>query len=157
MCENKDLRKSAEYNILSILYGNTDLDTVRWKLFNRCSVFNFGITDEQKNNISLDLLDMLKDYKPTQAQIERLEQETKLDTQISSMRIEVAYWRKYHKLNDYILDTYGGGNCEDTVFSLDNIMDILQFVKDDGKDIDQLEEILADWNPESIYVYHPWW
>ena len=157
MCENKDLRKKAERDVKSILYGNTDLTTTRWNLFNNCSVFNFGLNDEQKNSISLDLLDMLKNYKTTQKQLDRLKQEAKLDGQIHRMRIEVAYWRKYHDLNDYILKTYGGDNCEETVLYKKDMNDILQFVKNDGKNTDQLEEILSDWNTESTYVYCPWW
>ena len=85
----------------------------------------------------------------------------KLVNQVDSMETEQAYWRKYHDLNYYILDELttpvDDGNCEDIPLTHEDILAIQQFIRSDGEDSTQVDDILADWDESATYVYHPWW
>lgn len=153
-----------EYNITritqsaaSIIYGNNDPDQVKWDLFNNCSVFNFDYEDSYQLEVANNLISMLSDYKLSPEQLARLSKEEELQNMIDSSQTEVAYWRKHYDLNDFILETFGGGNCEDTPLTLDDMYRILEFQEESEFDTSKLTAIIDAWDNSATYVYHPWW
>lgn len=149
--------KSTEYKAKSILYGNTDFKMVQWNLFNNCSRFNYDVSEENKIEITKDFLQRLDKHTMSKEQSDRLELEKDLDKKLDDAQEEMAYWRKYHELNAFILDSFGGDNCEYTTLTIENIKEIKQFIRDDGWDTSQIDSILDSWDDTAVYSYYPWW
>ena len=148
---------TLKFNFKSILYGNYDYDTVKWNLFNNMSIFNYNTPETDKEEITNKLLNLLKDYSPDDEQSKRNLFEISLAEEEESMRSEVCYWRNYHDLNKFILDTFGGDNCEDTPLTKDIIYEIYEFIKEDKEDVEQIEDLLENWDENCTYCYTPWW
>lgn len=157
MYKDGDLLSYMSHKVRSILYGNNDFEETRWDLFNNCSKFKFELDGKIKDEITRDILDMLKPYPVSEAQRKRLEEESKLNKQLSDMQTEVAYWRKFHLLNDYMLQKYNADNCEYTKLSKKDMEDIRDFICTNNEDPNQVINILKNWDDEKIYLYFPWW
>ena len=153
----EDAIDGTRHKVATILYGLDEVEHTKWNLFNNCTDFSFDLNDREKYKIAERLVNDLKDFKPTKEQSNRVKKIDKLDKQLDCMQTEVAYWRKYHDLNNYILDKFGGDNCEDTILSKGDMEDILEFIKTDEGLSRQVVDILNDWDDEATYVYHPWW
>ena len=148
---------STLYKVKSILYGNDKPSVVKWDLFNNCTRFDMDITDRDKARITMELLEILAEYKTSDEQVNRLKEEEDLANELEATQVEIAYWRKYHALNDFILNKFGGDNCEETVLSMKAMQDIKMFIQDDGEDTKQVDSILDSWDETATYVYYPWW
>jgi len=148
---------TLKFNFKSVLYGNDDYDTVKWNLFNNMSIFNYNTPETDKEEITNKLLNLLKEHSPDDEQKNRVLLETSLAEKEESMRSEVCYWRKYHDLNKFILDTFGGDNCEDTPLTKDIIYEIYEFIKEGKEDVEQIEDLLENWDENCTYCYTPWW
>ena len=154
---------TLKFNFKSILYGNNDYDTVKWNLFNNMSIFNYNTPETDKEEITNKLLNLLKDHSQDDEQKNRVLLETSLAEKEESMRSEECYWRKYHDLNKFVLDTFGGDNCEDTPLTKEYVEQICDFIEHDNKnkeypqDVEQVEDLLENWDENCTYCYTPWW
>jgi len=154
---------TLKFNFKSFIYGNDDYDTVKWNLFSNMSIFNYNTPETIREEITNKLLNLLKDYSPDDEQKNRNLLETSLAEKEESMRSEVCYWRKYHDLNKFILDTFGGDNCEDTPLTKEDVEQICDFIKNDSnnkeyqEDVEQVEDLLENWDENCTYCYTPWW
>ena len=87
--------------------------------------------------------------------------------------VEIAYWRKFHELNEFILN-YGNQeeelNCQDIILTEENLKEILEFVKGEFKTCNKYEKegyelaievitkVLKEMNFDDEEVfYHAWW
>ena len=134
----------------------TDKESMYNVLFNYFPVYGFLILDKQQAKIYLDFM-LLKTKVPLNRTLVSLYKKYQELDKLPIKREEVAYWRKYHDLNSYILKTFGGDNCEDTILSLKNLKDIRNFIKNDNEDTTQVDKIISNFDNECTYVYHPWW
>ena len=85
-----------------------------------------------------------------------------LEELLRNERKEILYFRKYHDLNDYILDAFGGDNCGTTQMNKNRLETILKFIMDDHSESfdyaeDQLKQIIETYDNSFDYVYVPWW
>jgi hypothetical protein len=134
----------------------TDKESMYNVLFNYFPVYEFFILDKQQAKIYLDFM-LLKTKVPLNRTLVSLYKKYQELNALDIKREKLAYWRKYHDLNSYILETYGGGNCEDTTLSLEDLKDIKKFIKNDNKDTTQIDKIISNFDNECTYVYNPWW
>jgi len=134
----------------------TDKESRYNMLFRYFPVYDLFIEEKKQNKIYEDFLKLQEKIEPNKNLISLHSSYQKLDA-LDIKREEVAYWRKYHDLNSYILETYGGGNCEDTTLSLEDLKDIKKFIKNDNKDTTQIDKIISNFDNECTYVYNPWW
>jgi len=134
-----------------------DLDTVKWHLFNYYTRFSYDTPEGTKNKLTKSFMSIIDKFSCPVEIKNKSKEIDKLRSKADNLYEEVAYWRKYHDLNNYILDTFGGDNCEDTPLSKDDMYSIQKFIKNNGQDTKQIDEILEDWDETYTYVYHPWW
>ena len=102
---------------------------------------------------------------------------------ISDEYVEVAYWRKFWFLHDFLCKICNGcPNCEDTVITKEHMKTIIDTITEaiDKKDLniigeynkysclydiwDELDRVnkdFKDWyahyNDDEVYLYHPWY
>lgn len=151
-------RENLFTNDISIfIHRRINIKNMRWQLFNNCSVFNFNTTETDKSLITDDFVESFKKFGATEEHFLKIDEVNVLESELDTMRTEVAYWRKYHDLNSYVLETFGGGNCEDTILDTHALESIRDFIVDDGEDATDLDNILSNFDTEAVYIYHPWW
>ena len=129
-------------------------------MFNCFTVFNFDLSDSDKRHI-LDKFQSTFDKLPPLDLSAELDKHDAFEESLRNLETEVAYWRKYHDLNEYILtelDTEGiGGNCEDFPLYKEDFITIHEFITSNGESPSQIDDILNSWDDTCTYVYHPWW
>jgi len=147
---------NIERLVTKLIYSKEidDKNSLMYLLFSYFPIY--GILIEDKEPIYTDFMKLSGEI-PTNNKLLSLNKEYELLDSLSLEREEVAYWRKYYDLNSYILDTFGGDNCEDTVLSLEDLQDIRDFIKNDNEDTTQVDKIISNFDSECTYVYHPWW
>jgi len=124
-------------------------------LFNYFPVYDLLLEEEQKDKIYEDFLKLQEKIEQNQNLVSLCSKYKELD-ESTPEKIEVAYWRKYHRLNDYILTKFGKGNYENIVLSLENLKDIRGFIKNDNEDVSQIDEIIKNWSNDCTYMYNHW-
>lgn len=147
--------KRLTYIVKGILYGNNSVNQVVSALFYDVTIFSRDI--QLKENIANDLLARLEACPISEAQTTRLNLEEELESKREDGTEELAYWRKYHDLHNFILNSFGGGNCEDTPLTKENMETIVEFIQGNGHEASKVQNILGSWDDTATYVYHPWW
>jgi len=155
--------QSIENGVHAIITGRNDVGhrKLQWQLFNYCSIFSFDINKRVQGNITFDLYTIFKEFKKEDYS-EIINKYDALEDRVSDMKEEVAYWRKAHDLNNYILndlveDFEGDGNCLSHKLTKSMMVNILAFTKEHEIESDQVETILQDWDDKHNYTYMPWW
>jgi len=142
-------------------FGNRDAESMEWEIFNNFSKFKNpkGFLEDipEKSEATKDFIDLATPYILPEETLLLVKEYEELGESIENCNEEVAYWRKYHKLNEFILDTFGGDNCEEVPLTKDDMEEIRDFIKEDGKHSKQVDKILNEWDEDAIYVYEPWW
>lgn len=140
--------------------GNNFTDGIQWNLLNNCTAFSWGMSEKDRKEVTKDFINKFKKF-CTLTNADDITRLYTLQESIDDQTEEIAYWRKYHKLNDYILEELttpeGDGNCEELLLTKDNFISIGDFILEDSKDPYQIDDILTDWDDTCTYVYHPWW
>jgi len=153
-CFDTVLRNS----IIPTMLRGGDSEEIAWLLFNNFTLFNYNITDEDKVSVIEALNEVFSELEVSKEFVTRSEALTEMSDALMDSREELVYWRKYHALNTYILNTFGGGNCEDTILDYADMEKIAQFISnDEDTDDDRVEKLLEDWDSNKLYIYHPWW
>lgn len=152
--------ETTQSNAIHYIVRDPDSDSLAWSLFNCFTVFNFSLSTSEKRYI-LGKFQTTFDKLPSLDLSAELDKYESLEESLRNLETEVAYWRKYHDLNEYILtelDTKGiGGNCEDLPLSKSDFNDIHEFITCNGESPSQIDDILNSWDDTCTYVYHPWW
>jgi len=155
---------SAKYLITTYSADSTDenfVDSIKWDLFNNLSAFDYNAPSETKTAITLDFIESVRPLCILD-NLKEICKMRKLYSELQDNQIEVAYWRKYDKLNRYILENHeysGDGNCAYIELSKDDLQLMQEFVSTclDSIDAEQITNILENWCEDCIYMYHPWW
>ena len=142
---------------MSYAMGNRTPTDLEWELFQCFSRFPYDSTEAYKKEVTKDLIKVASKYMLPDSFKNKLEEYERLSDEISNCSAEVCYWRKYHDLNSYILNTFGGGNCEETELDLNKVKQIRDFIYRNEENTSQVEELIKKWDENKRYVYYPWW
>lgn len=182
---NKDkflLRKSLweEYDRIDNSITSTDEFKVFMDRMNKLYSYTTLTEDERKikfTELKNEYNDRFKDEIPKLNDIRN-----QID-QIDSEFIEVAYWRKFWFLHNFLCKVCNGcPNCEDTVITKEHMKTIIDTITEsiDRKDLniigeyneyscrydiwnelDRAKKDFKDWyahyNDDEVYLYHPWY
>ena len=144
-------------HVMSYAMGNRTSTYLEWELFQCFTRFPHDSTEEYSKEVTKDLIKVASKYMLPDFFKNKLKKYEKLSDEISNCSEEVCYWRKYRDLNSYILNTFGGGNCEETLLDLNKVKQIRDFIDRNGENTSQVDELIEYWDEDRRYVYYPWW
>lgn len=160
------IRKDGEQSVLEYLldlvriysYGNRTSEEMQWEIFNNFSRFNNFLNEmPSKTEITEEFIGIAKDYLLPEEIQQQVMEYNSISEELFSITQKVAYWRKYHDLNDFMCEEFGADNCEEVELSLEDMRKVLEFIEKDGQDSKQVKEILRTWDKTFKYTYYPWW
>jgi len=158
------ITRTAKYVISNYAADSAEenyVDIIKWNLFNNLSVFDYHTTLQTATAIAVEFIEAVKPL-CTVDNAKALTKTRRLYSELQDNEMEAAYWRKYDKLNSYILENHeysGDGNCAYIELSKGDLQSMQEFVSKDPDSIDaeQITNILENWCDDCIYIYHPWW
>jgi len=139
-------------------YGNRGSEAMQWEMFNNYSQFgDIFETVPNQEEITEEFIEIAKDYMLPEDIRAKIKEFNEASREISELTTEEAYWRKYHNLNNFMCGEFGADNVEETELTHGDMIKVYQFIKRDGEDVSQVEDILDNWDETKKYYYYPWW